>query len=142
MKYRKIIIISVLAVTINLFGIGWLSAQDNSTLSNPNNINLESAISNEPKTQDEANLLIDALIKQSFADSYYTDKSSTGEIKLVIKNKYLFTKQKIDFSTINYHIDKSFIFDRAEYTWRIKKGDKVVLELKDINKSSFFYDFK
>jgi hypothetical protein len=96
---------------------------------------------NDPKTQDEANILIDNYIKQSFADSYYTEKSSTGEIKLVVKNKYLFTKQQIDFATINYHIDKSFVFDGAQYNWRIKKGDKVVFEVNGIDKTAFFYTF-
>ncbi len=96
---------------------------------------------NDPKTQDEANILIDNYIKQSFADSYYIEKSSTGEIKLVVKNKYLFTKQQIDFATINYHIDKSFVFDGAQYNWRIKKGDKVVFEVSGIDKTVFFYTF-
>lgn len=148
MKYRNIIIIILVAV-INLTYTSLAVAQTNvatdSTVSSTpvptTTPNLVRSINNDPKTQDEANALIDTYIKQSFADSYYTDKSSIGEIKLVIKNKYLYTKQKIDFATVNYHIDKNFRFDGAEYTWRIKKGDKVLMELKDINKSAFFYDF-
>ncbi len=142
MKYRNIIIIILIAI-INLTVTSLAIAQTDTTIDSTatNTPNLANSINNDPKTQDEANALIDAYIKQSFADSYYTDKSSTGEIKLVIKNKYLFTRQKIDFATVNYHIDKSFRFDGAEYTWRIKRGDKVIIELKDINKSAFFYDF-
>lgn len=148
MKYRNIIIIILVAV-INLTYTSLAVAQTNvstdSTVSSTpvptTTPNLVRSINNDPKTQDEANALIDAYIKQSFADSYYTDKSSIGEIKLVIKNKYLYTKQKIDFATVNYHIDKNFKFEGAEYTWKIKKGDKVLMELKDINKSAFFYDF-
>jgi uncharacterized protein YdeI (BOF family) len=148
MKYRNIIVIITLIIAINLYSTSLVLAQDNSidktnntTTSNTTIPNLTSTINNDPKTQDEANALIDSYIKQSFADSYYTDKSSIGEIKLVIKNKYLFTRQKIDFATVNYHIDKNFIFNGAEYTWRVKKGDKVLMELKDINKSAFFYEF-
>ena len=148
MKYRNIIIIILVAV-INLTYTSLAVAQTNvatdSTVSSTpvptTTPNLVRSINNDPKTQDEANALIDTYIKQSFADSYYTDKSSIGEIKLVIKNKYLYTKQKIDFSTVNYHIDKNFRFEGAEYTWRVKKGDKVLIELKDVNKSAFFYDF-
>jgi hypothetical protein len=154
MKHRNIIII-ILIVGINLTYTSLAVAQthtnvstDSIEVSTPTNTptapttpNLVSSINNDPKTQEEANALIDAYIKQSFADSYYTDKSSIGEIKLVIKNKYLYTKQKIDFATVNYHIDKNFRFEGAEYTWRIKKGDKVIIELKDINKSAFFYEF-
>jgi hypothetical protein len=143
MKYRNIIKIITFIVVIGLLNVGSSSAQNTDTTTSPNTTtpNLVSSINNDPKTQEEANALIDSYIKQSFADSYYTDKSSIGEIKLVIKNKYLYTKQKIDFSTVNYHIDKNFKFDGAEYTWRVKKGDKVLIELKDINKSGFFYDF-
>jgi len=107
----------------------------------PNTNSPESLIKRDPSTQEEANIAIDSIIKNSFADSYYTDKASVGEIKLVIKNKYLFTKQKIDFATINYHIDKNFRFEGAEYTWRIKKGNEVVIEVKGINKSNFFFNF-
>ena len=142
MNYKNITKIIIFVVIINLLNTGLSLAQTtdntNITTSTPNLVN---SINNDPKTQDEANALIDAYIKQSFANSYYTDKSSTGEIKLVIKNKYLFTKQKIDFATVNYHIDNNFRFDGAEYTWRIKKGDKVIIEVKDINKASFFYEF-
>lgn len=155
MKYRNIIKVAVLISSISLLGTSSVLAQsiENSLNSNSTNNtnsavntnattpNLVRSINNDPKTQDEANALIDTYIKQSFADSYYTDKSSIGEIKLVIKNKYLYTKQKIEFSTVNYHIDKNFKFDGAEYTWRVKKGDKVLIELKDVNKSAFFYDF-
>jgi uncharacterized protein YdeI (BOF family) len=147
MKFINFTKLIIIAVIISFTGVDVVLAQDNSSINTNTNIpttttpNFTSTINNDPKTQDEANALIDAYIQRSFADSYYTDKSSTGEIKLVIKNKYLFTKQKIDFATINYHIDKNFRFDGAEYTWRIKRGDKVIIELKDINKSSFFYDF-
>ncbi len=143
MKYRNIIKIIILTIIIGLLDTGSLLAQtiDNNATTNSTTPNLISSINNDPKTQEEANRLIDSLINKSFADSYYTDKSSIGEIKLVIKNKYLFTKQKIDFSTVNYHIDKNFKFEGAEYIWKIKKGDKIVMELKDINKSSFFYNF-
>ena len=119
-------------------------AQDTSTT----NTNTDSSMiprstlsNNDPKTQDEANTLIDNYIKQSFADSYYTEKSSTGEIKLVVKNKYLFTKQQINFATINYHIDKGFVFDGAQYNWRIKRGEKIVFEVNGIDKTGFFYTF-
>jgi hypothetical protein len=135
MPYKNFLIIVASIIAIQISHLNPVIAQELSTNSP------ESLITRDPSTQEEANKLIDALIKQSFANNYYTDKSSTGEIKLVIKNKYLFTKQKIDFSTINYHIDKSFVFDRAEYTWIIKKGDKVIIELKDINKNNFFYEF-
>lgn len=143
MNYKNITKIIIFVVIINLFNTGLSLAQNtedntDTTISTPN---LTNSINNDPKTQEEANSIIDTYIKQSFADSYYTDKSSTGEIKLVIKNKYLFTRQRIDFATVNYHIDKNFRFDGAEYTWRIKKGDKVFMELKDINKSAFFYEF-
>lgn len=142
MKYINITKIIIFVIIINLLNTGLSLAQTtdntNAITSTPNLVN---SINTDPKTQDEANALIDAYIKQSFANSYYTDKSSTGEIKLVIKNKYLFTKQKIDFATVNYHIDNNFRFDGAEYTWRIKKGDKVIIEVKDINKASFFYEF-
>ena len=143
MRHKNLAIIVILITTIHLLNFNFVIAQDLESITRDQlNTNYPSSLINrEPTTQEEANMLVDALIKQSFADSYYTDKSSTGEIKLVVKNKYLFTKQKIDFSTINYHIDKSFIFEGAEYTWRIKKGDKVIIELKDINKSSFFYNF-
>jgi hypothetical protein len=143
MKYRNIIKIIILTIIIGLLDTGSLLAQtiDNNATTNSTTPNLISSINNDPKTQEEANRLIDSLINKSFADSYYTDKSSIGEIKLVIKNKYLFTKQKIDFSTVNYHIDQNFKFEGAEYIWKIKKGDKIVMELKDINKSSFFYNF-
>jgi hypothetical protein len=143
MRHKNLAIIVILITTINLLGVNFVVAQDigSITESQLNSSATSNLINREPTTQEEANILIDALIKESFADSYYTDKSSTGEIKLVVKNKYLFTRQRIDFSTINYHIDKSFIFDGAEYTWRIKKGDKVIIELKDINKSNFFYEF-
>lgn len=143
MKYRNISKIIISISIIAFFNVSFALAQnqDTSVTTNTTTPNLTSSINNDPKTQDEANALIDAYIKQSFADSYYTDKSSIGEIKLVIKNKYLYTKQKIDFATVNYHIDKNFRFDGAEYTWRVKKGDKVLIELKDINKSSFFYEF-
>ena len=143
MKYINITKIVILITIINLLDTGSLFAQntDNTNATNSTTPSLIDSINTDPKTQDEANALIDAYIKQSFANSYYTDKSSTGEIKLVIKNKYLFTKQKIDFATVNYHIDNNFRFDGAEYTWRIKKGDKVIIEVKDINKASFFYEF-
>lgn len=143
MKYINITKIVILITIINLLDTGSLFAQntDDTNATNSTTPSLIDSINTDPKTQDEANALIDAYIKQSFANSYYTDKSSTGEIKLVIKNKYLFTKQKIDFATVNYHIDNNFRFDGAEYTWRIKKGDKVIIEVKDINKASFFYEF-
>ena len=143
MKYRNISKIIITISIISLFNVNFVLAQDKDASITTNTVtpNLTNSINNDPKTQDEANALIDAYIKQSFSDSYYTDKSSIGEIKLVIKNKYLYTKQKIDFATVNYHIDKSFRFDGAEYTWRVKKGDKVLMELKDVNKSAFFYDF-
>lgn len=98
-------------------------------------------INQDPKTQAEVNAIIDAYINQNFKETYYTEKSSVGEIKLIVKNKYLFTKQKIDFSSVNYHIDKSFKFEGAQYTWKIRKGDQVILEISDINKSNFFYNF-
>lgn len=143
MKYINITKIIIFVIIINLLNTGLSLAQttDNTNATNSTTPSLIDSINTDPKTQDEANALIDAYIKQSFANSYYTDKSSTGEIKLVIKNKYLFTKQKIDFATVNYHIDNNFRFDVAEYTWRIKKGDKVIIEVKDINKASFFYEF-
>jgi len=139
MKFTTIIKIIFLAITINLININSIViAQD---INRDNLVSSVNSVNNDPKTQDEANAIIDVYIKQIFADSYYTDKSSIGEIKLVIKNKYLYTKQKIDFATVNYHIDQNFRFEGAEYTWRIKKGDKVIIELKDINKSAFFYEF-
>jgi hypothetical protein len=143
MKYRNISKIIIIISIISIFNVSFVLAQDKDTSISTNTTtpNLTNSINNDPKTQEEANALIDAYIKQSFADSYYTDKSSVGEIKLVIKNKYLYTKQKIDFATVNYHIDKNFRFEGAEYTWKIKKGDKVLIEFKDINKSTFFYDF-
>lgn len=143
MRYQNLILVIILITVLNLFNFDFIIAQDLGSITREqlNTSYPEGLITREPTTQEEANTLIDALVKQSFADSYYTDKSSTGEIKLVIKNKYLFTRQKIDFATINYHMDKNFIFEGAEYTWRIKKGDKVIIELKDINKSAFFYEF-
>jgi len=143
MRYQNLILVVILIIALNLLNFDFIIAQDLGSITRDqlNTSYPEGLITREPTTQEEANTLIDALVKQSFADSYYTDKSSTGEIKLVIKNKYLFTRQRIDFSTVNYHIDKNFRFDGAEYTWRIKKGDKVFMELKDINKSAFFYEF-
>jgi hypothetical protein len=143
MRYQNLILVVILIIALNLLNFDFIIAQDLGSITREqlNTSYPEGLITREPTTQEEANTLIDALVKQSFADSYYTDKSSTGEIKLVIKNKYLFTRQKIDFATINYHIDKNFIFEGAEYTWRIKKGDKVFMELRDINKSAFFYEF-
>jgi len=143
MRYQNLILVVILIIALNLLNFDFIIAQDLGSITRDqlNTSYPEGLITREPTTQEEANTLIDALVKQSFADSYYTDKSSRGEIKLVIKNKYLFTRQRIDFSTVNYHIDKNFRFDGAEYTWRIKKGDKVFMELKDINKSAFFYEF-
>lgn len=142
MRYYKLVII-ILITVIQLSYFNFINAQDISAIngaqlntSDPTNL-----IARDPNTQEEANILIDSIIKQNFPESYYTDKSSVGEIKLAIKNKYLFTKQKIDFATINYHIDKNFRFEGAEYTWRIKKGNEVVIEVKDINKSNFFFNF-
>lgn len=143
MRYQNLILVVILIIALNLLNFDFIIAQDLGSITRDqlNTSYPEGLITREPTTQEEANTLIDALVKQSFADSYYTDKSSTGEIKLVIKNKYLFTRQRIDFATVNYHIDKNFRFDGAEYTWRIKKGDKVFMELRDINKSAFFYEF-
>ena len=143
MKYSQYII-GVFLMGIILLNSSVVLAQDTSTT----NTNTDSSMiprstlsNNDPKTQDEANTLIDNYIKQSFADSYYTEKSSTGEIKLVVKNKYLFTKQQINFATINYHIDKGFVFDGAQYNWRIKRGEKIVFEVNGIDKTGFFYTF-
>lgn len=144
MKYSQYII-GVFLMGIILLNSSTVLAQDTPTSNSSTNLlntaTQSTIANNDPKTQDEANILIDNYIKQSFADSYYTEKSSTGEIKLVVKNKYLFTKQQIDFATINYHIDKSFVFDGAQYNWRIKKGDKVVFEVNGIDKTAFFYTF-
>jgi hypothetical protein len=144
MKYSQYII-GVFLMGIILLNSSTVLAQDapisNSSTNLLNTATQSTLANNDPKTQDEANILIDNYIKQSFADSYYTEKSSIGEIKLVVKNKYLFTKQQIDFATINYHIDKSFVFDGAQYNWRIKKGDKVVFEVNGIDKTGFFYTF-
>jgi uncharacterized protein YdeI (BOF family) len=144
MKYSQYII-GVFLMGIILLNSSTVLAQDTPTSNSSTNLlntaTQSTLVNNDPKTQDEANILIDNYIKQSFADSYYIEKSSTGEIKLVVKNKYLFTKQQIDFATINYHIDKSFVFDGAQYNWRIKKGDKVVFEVSGIDKTVFFYTF-
>ncbi len=141
MKYTQYIIVALLIGSIVLSSSVVL-AQDTSTTNTDSTIIPQSTLSNnDPKTQDEANTLIDNYIKQSFADSYYTEKSSTGEIKLVVKNKYLFTKQQINFATINYHIDKGFVFDGAQYNWRIKRGEKIVFEANGIDKTGFFYTF-
>jgi hypothetical protein len=144
MKYSQYII-GVLLMGIILLNSSTVLAQDTPTSNSSTNLlntaTQSTLANNDPKTQDEANILIDNYIKQSFADSYYTEKSSTGEIKLVVKNKYLFTKQQIDFATINYHIDKSFVFDGAQYSWRIKRGEKIVFEVNGIDKTAFFYTF-
>lgn len=144
MKYSQYII-GVFLMGIILLNSSTVLAQDTPTSNSSTNLlntaTQSTLANNDPKTQDEANILIDNYIKQSFADSYYTEKSSTGEIKLVVKNKYLFTKQQIDFATINYHIDKSFVFDGAQYSWRIKKGEKIVFEVNGIDKNVFFYIF-
>ncbi|MGA1046631.1 MAG: hypothetical protein ACO3UU_01360 [Minisyncoccia bacterium] len=143
MRYHKLVVIMILITVTQVLNFSISKAQELDAVNDiqPNTNSPESLIKRDPSTQEEANIAIDSIIKNSFADSYYTDKASVGEIKLVIKNKYLFTKQKIDFATINYHIDKNFRFEGAEYTWRIKKGNEVVIEVKGINKSNFFFNF-
>lgn len=143
MRYHKLVVIMILITVTQVLNFSISKAQELDAVNDiqPNTNSPESIIKRDPSTQEEANIAIDSIIKNSFADSYYTDKASVGEIKLVIKNKYLFTKQKIDFATINYHIDKNFRFEGAEYTWRIKKGNEVVIEVKGINKSNFFFNF-
>ena len=143
MRYNKLVAIMILITVTQVVNLNISTAQELDAVNDvqPNTNSPESLLKREPTTQEEANIAIDSIIKNSFTDSYYTDKSSVGEIKLVIKNKYLFTKQKIDFATINYHIDKNFRFEGAEYTWRIKKGNDVVIEVKGINKSNFFFNF-
>ncbi len=141
MKYSPYII-AILLISVMVLSSSLVLAQDTNSPDTDSSIIPQSTISNnDPRTQDEANTLIDNYIKQSFADSYYTEKSSVGEIKLVVKNKYLFTKQQIDFATINYHIDKSFVFDGAQYNWKIRKGDTIVFEANGIDKTGFFYTF-
>ena len=141
MKYQTYLFIGLIIGGLFL-GIHSTFAEDiGSITQNQLNTNYPTSfINQDPQTQEEANALIDMYIKQNFGDSYYTEKSSTGEIKLVVKNKYLFTKQQIDFATINYHIDKSFIFDNAQYTWKITQGDKPVFEITN-NRPNFFYNF-
>lgn len=141
MKYF-IYLFGIGAVITLLFGINKVLAEDIGAITQ-NELNTSyptNLISQNPQTQEEANALIDTYIKQSFGDSYYTEKSSVGEIKLVVQDKYLLTKQQIDFATINYHIDKSFIFDGAQYSWKITRGDNTVFEIAN-NRSNFFYTF-
>lgn len=142
MKYQQYIQIGIGILIIGLSSSA-VYAQDPASItkdqlntSYPSNL-----VSQAPTTQAEANAIIDTYINQSFKDIYYTEKSSIGEIKLIVKNKYLFTKQQIDFSAINYNIDKNFKFEGAQYTWKITKGDKVVFERSSIDKATFFYSF-
>ena len=143
MKYNKSILSVLIFLVAVLFNFNLTQAQDNSSNSGSqiNSMTPSSLAANRPSTQAEANAIMDAYIKQSFKGTYYTEKSSVGEIKFVIKNRYLFTKQKIDFSTINYHIDKSFKFEGAQYRWTVKKGDKVLIDINNVDKSNFFYNF-
>lgn len=94
-----------------------------------------------PTSQEEANLLVDEYIFKNFRDVYYTETQSVGEIKLIIQDKYLFTNQDIDFSVVQYHIDRSFVFDGATYTWRVLRGDQEIFTLTDVDKTAFFYNF-
>lgn len=143
MKYNKSIFSVLMFGVLLISNFGFVLAQekDSGASDQINAVTPESLATNRPSTQAEANAIMDAYIKQAFRDVYYTEKASVGEIKFVIKNKYLFTKQKIDFSTINYHIDKAFKFEGAQYSWKVKKGDKVLIEISNINKTNFFYNF-
>jgi len=144
MKYRYIYISIAFLSILQLVNISQIAqAVDQSTIISDqlNTTYPTELITQNPQTQQDANLLIDSYIKKNFDSVYYTERSSIGEIKMIIKNKYLFTRQNIDFTAIKYHIDKSFIFDGALYTWTVKKGDSIIGQISSNNKENFFYNF-
>ena len=87
MRYNKLVAIMILITVTQVVNLNISTAQELDAVNDvqPNTNSPESLLKREPTTQEEANIAIDSIIKNSFTDSYYTDKSSVGEIKLVIK---------------------------------------------------------
>lgn len=96
---------------------------------------------NEPETQQEINTLIDNYLKAQFGDVVYTESTSIGEIKMMIRQPVLHTNEMIQFIIIPQHIDESLDFEKADYTWNVRKGDEILKTVQDQGKLMFYFDF-
>lgn len=96
---------------------------------------------NEPETQEEINTLIDNYLRAQFGDIVYTESTSIGELKMMIRQPVLHTNENIQFIIIPQHIDESLDFEKADYTWKVRKGDEILKTVQDQGKLMFYFDF-
>lgn len=93
-------------------------------------------------SQEELNTFIDEYLKDSiYKDTLYTDTESIGDIKILIKNKYLFLNEPIDIEIFKINLDQSLSFDKAKYTFTITQGDKILESKENLDTSKFQYTF-
>jgi len=114
----------------------------NSNTTTPLNTNLDTT-NEEFQTQEELNLFIDEYLKESvYKDTFYTDSESIGDVKILIKNKYLFLNEPIDISIFKISLDPTLDFDKAKYTFSITQGDKILETKENLDTPEFQYTFR
>ncbi len=131
----------------NMLGINDLDT-NNISLDSPNNgispdidqfeVNVPDV---EPQTQSEAITLLRNYIRQRFGNTIYSETQSTGDLELVIRQRFLFTNQDLEFILIPYHINQDFDFESAEYRWRVLQGDEEIYAVNEQNKQGFDFTF-
>jgi hypothetical protein len=95
------------------------------------------------KEQSQVNMLIDQYIDLKWKDQIYTDTKSVGDLKMIVRNKYIYPDEKVIFTLVKYLVNKSpLIFQDAKFSWTIKQGDTEIFRLKDSDKLLFYYDFE
>jgi hypothetical protein len=107
------------------------------------NINsyLSDTVKNQPQTQQQLIEQIDVFLDIQFQGKLFNESKSVGDLKMVIQDRFITPKKEINFLVFEQHIDTSFDFDEAEYTWTVKKGFNEIFSYTEKNKNTFFYNF-
>lgn len=102
---------------------------------------LSEAVGNEPQTQQELISQLDVFLDLQFRGALYSESNSIGDLKMIIQDRFIKPNEEINFLVFEQHIDESYDFEGAEFTWTVKKGFTELFTLTEADKNTFFYTF-
>lgn len=102
---------------------------------------LSETVENEPQTQQELVEQLDVFLQLQFGGELFNESRSVGDLKMVIQDRFITPKKEINFLIFEQHVDESYDFSEAEYTWTVQKGFTELFTYTEKEKNTFFYTF-
>lgn len=102
---------------------------------------LSETVENEPQTQQELIEQLDVFLQLQFGGQLFNESTSVGDLKMVIQDRFITPKKEINFLIFEQHVDDSYNFSEAEYTWTVQKGFTELFTYTEAGKNTFFYTF-